>query len=530
LSFVQVGHQKTLGHSRPLTFEAWSEPYIAFCVNRKPIAQDEKRKAELGFRENLQFSLIDLPQKTKSLAVDSTANSILGAHMKTLAIVLAAGEGTRMKSATPKVLHKVAGLSMVGHVLSAVKSSVATSAAIVIGPNRDDVGAEAARFFPGISKHVQEERLGTAHAVLHARADLAQAHDVVIVLFADTPLVRPETITRLGDAVLAGNAVVGLGFRAADPTGYGRFLMDGDALVAIREHKDATESERRINLCNAGLMALDGRRALEIIERIGNANAQKEYYLTDAVEVARSLGLQAAVVEAPEDEVMGVNDRVQLAEAELVFQKRARDLAMRSGVTLVDPASTFFAHDTKIGRDVIVEPNVFFGNNVSIGDRSFIRASSHIEDSEIGEDCEIGPFARLRPGTKLARKAKIGNFVEIKNADVGVGAKVNHLSYVGDATIGSSANIGAGVVTCNYDGFLKHRTVVGEGAFVGTNSSLVAPVTIGDGAYVGSASVITENVPADALALGRARQTVKDGWASRFRAVMQAKKAAKKSG
>lgn len=450
--------------------------------------------------------------------------------MKTLAIVLAAGEGTRMKSATPKVLHKVAGLSMVGHVLSAVKSSVASEAAIVIGPNRDDVGAEAARVFPGISTHVQTERLGTAHAVLHARADLAKGHDVVIVLFADTPLVRPETITKLRDAVLAGNAVVGLGFRAADPTGYGRFIMDGNALTAIREHKDASETERLINLCNAGLMALDGRKALSIIERIGNANAQKEFYLTDAVEVARSMGLSASVVEAPEDEVMGVNDRVQLSEAEVVFQKRMREAAMRAGATLIDPASTFFSHDTKIGRDVIVEPNVFFGNGVTVGDRSIIRASSHCEQAEIGEDCEIGPFARLRPGAKLAAKVKVGNFVEIKNTDVGAGAKVPHLSYVGDATIGASANIGAGVVTCNYDGFLKHRTVIGKGAFVGTNSSLVAPVTIGEGAFTGSGSVITESVPADALGLGRARQTIKEGWAAKFRTVMQAKKDAKKSG
>ena len=434
-----------------------------------------------------------------------------------------------MRSSKPKVLHAIAGRSMIGHVLSAVGKSVATSACAVIGPDRADVAAEAAAIFPGATVHVQRERLGTAHAVLHAKADIAAAHDVVVVLFGDTPLVLPETIEKLRDAITAGAAVAALGFHAKDATGYGRFVMDGESLVAIREHKDASESERRITLCNAGLMALDGRRALEILQKIGNANAQKEYYLTDAVEVARSLGLKTVAVTAPEDEVMGINDRVQLSIAEGLMQARLRDAAMRNGVTLIDPATVFFNHDTKIGRDVIVEPNVFFGPKVSIAEKAVIHASCHIEGAIIGEGVHVGPFARLRPGTNLAAGSKVGNFCEVKNADVDAGAKINHLSYIGDAHVGANANIGAGTITCNYDGYFKYRTEIGKGAFVGSNSSLVAPVTIHDGAYVGSGSVVTRDVPADALALTRPEQVTKDGWAGRFHKTMAAKKADRKA-
>jgi bifunctional UDP-N-acetylglucosamine pyrophosphorylase / glucosamine-1-phosphate N-acetyltransferase len=445
----------------------------------------------------------------------------------TLAIVLAAGEGTRMRSSMPKVLHPIAGRSMVGHVLATVGESVADRASVVIGPGRDDVAAEVGKIFPGASVHVQTDRLGTAHAALHAKADMAQISDVIIILFADTPLVRAETITLLRDAILGGAAVAGLGFRAKDPTGYGRFVMQGKNLIAIREHKDASLEEKKINLCNAGLMALDGRKALAILEKIGNANAQQEFYLTDAVEVAIAQGLTAVAVEAPEEEVMGVNDRVQLSIAEGIMQSRLRENAMRNGVTLIDPSSVFFSYDTKIGRDVIVEPQVFFGKGVSIADRVVIHASSHLEGATVGEGVQIGPFARLRPGANLAKGVKIGNFVEIKNANLDEGAKVNHLSYVGDAHVGAGANIGAGTITCNYDGYFKHRTEIGKNAFIGTNSSLVAPVTISEGAYVGSGSVITDAVPAGALALGRGRQSNKLGWAARFHSVMAEKKAKK---
>jgi bifunctional UDP-N-acetylglucosamine pyrophosphorylase / glucosamine-1-phosphate N-acetyltransferase len=449
-------------------------------------------------------------------------------RIKTLAIVLAAGEGTRMRSSLPKVLHEVAGRSMVGHVLASVGESVATSAAIVIGPNREDVAAEARRLSPGISIHVQTDRLGTAHAVLHAKDVIGTEQDVVIVLFADTPLVRSETMALLRDAVAKGAAVAALGFRAVDPTGYGRFVMSGEELTAIREHKDASDSERKIDLCNAGLMAMSGRHALAILGNIGNANAQKEFYLTDAVEVARSMGLKAVCVEAPENEVMGVNDRLQLSIAENLMQQRLREQAMRGGVTMRDPSTVFLNHDTKFGRDVIVEPNVFFGKTVIVADHAVIHASCHIEGAAIGEGVHVGPFARLRPGTVLGRDAKVGNFVEVKNADVDEGAKISHLTYIGDAHVGAGANIGAGTITCNYDGYFKHHTEIGKNAFIGSNSSLVAPVTIADGAYVGSGSVVTMDVPSGALAVSRSKQVNKDAWAARFHTVMAEKKAARK--
>jgi bifunctional UDP-N-acetylglucosamine pyrophosphorylase / glucosamine-1-phosphate N-acetyltransferase len=440
-----------------------------------------------------------------------------------LAIVLAAGEGTRMKSATPKVLHKVAGRSMLGHVLAAIGDGM--HAAVVVGPGREDVAKEARAAHPGASIHVQAERLGTAHAVLQARSVLAEDCGVAIVLFADTPLVRAETIMKLAEAVRSGAAVAVLAFRAADPTGYGRVLTGPDGVLAIREHKDATEDERRTTLC--GLMAIDGSRALAILDAIRNDNAQKEFYLTDAVEVARSQGLGVAVVEAPETEVMGVNDRVQLSEAERLMQARLREAAMRGGVTMIDPASVFLSHDTALGRDVLIEPNVVFGPGVSVGAGAVIHAHSHLEGAAIAAKVSVGPFARLRPGARIAEDAKIGNFVEIKGADIGKGAKVSHLSYVGDATVGAGANIGAGVITCNYDGYFKYRTVIGEGAFIGSNSSLVAPVDIAAGSYVGSGSVVTKDVPAGTLALSRPPLTMKEGWAERFHAMMAARKAAR---
>jgi bifunctional UDP-N-acetylglucosamine pyrophosphorylase/glucosamine-1-phosphate N-acetyltransferase len=442
-----------------------------------------------------------------------------------LAIILAAGEGTRMKSGRAKVLHEVAGRSMLAHVLASVAAAGVDNVAVVVGPGRDDVSAETQRIAPHAGVFVQNERLGTAHAVMAARAALDAGYDDLIVLFADTPLVTGATISALRNALAAGAGVAALGFEAADPFGYGRLLQDADGrLAAIREEKDASAAERAIRLCNAGLMAIDGRCAPDLLARIGNDNAKGEYYLTDVVELARAVGLATQIVVADETEVLGVNDRVQLARAEAVLQARLRRAAMISGATLVAPETVFLSFDTMLGRDVLVEPHVVFGPGVVVGDGAVIHAFSHIEGARIGAGATIGPYARLRPGAQLAEKAKVGNFVEIKNARVAAGAKVNHLAYIGDADIGANANIGAGTITCNYDGFFKYRTVIGENAFIGSNSALVAPVTVGAGAYVGSGSVVTKDVPADALALARGRQMEKGGWAQAFRAAQRAKK------
>lgn len=435
-----------------------------------------------------------------------------------LVVVLAAGEGTRMKSRLPKVLHKVAGRTMLHHVLAATRAAGATRTAVVVGPGREDVAAEATRIVPDAQVFVQTERLGTAHAVLAARAALAEGADDVLVLYADTPLVRPETLARLRAPLAEGAAVAALGFEPEDPTGYGRLVTSGDELVAIREEKDATTAEKAIRFCNAGLMALAGKDALSILDRIGNANSKGEYYLTDAVEIARADGRSAVAAKADADEVAGVNSRIQLAEAEAILQKRLRLSAMAEGVTLIAPETVFFSADTVLGRDVIVEPNVVFGPGVTVGDDVVIHAFCHLEGAHLEPGVSIGPYARLRPGTRLEAGVRIGNFVETKAAHIESGAKVNHLSYVGDAHVGAGANLGAGTITCNYDGFSKYRTEIGAGAFVGVNSALVAPVTIGAGAYVGTGAVITSDVPQDALAIARSRQVVKEGWAKEFRA------------
>ena len=435
-----------------------------------------------------------------------------------LAIVLAAGEGTRMRSNRPKVLHEVAGRSMLAHVLAAVTQAGAEGLALVIGPNRDDVAAAARSAAPDAEIFVQSERLGTAHAVLAARAALDRGWDDVLIAFADTPLVGPSTFLVLREALAGGAAVVALGFEAARPDGYGRLIVDGQgALTAIREHKDANEAERATRLCNAGLLALSGAHALSLLTAVTPANAQNEYYLTDVVAGARARGLATTYRVAPEEDVQGVNDRVQLAAVEAVVQTRLRNKAMRAGATLVAPETVFLSADTELGCDVTIEPHVVFGRGVRIADNVVIRAYSHLEGASVAAGATLGPFARLRPGAEIAARAHIGNFVEIKASSIGEGAKVNHLAYIGDASVGAGVNIGAGTITCNYDGYSKYRTEIGEGAFVGTNSSLVAPVKIGAGAYIGSGSVVTEDVSPGALALGRARQVEKAGWAAEFR-------------
>ena len=434
-----------------------------------------------------------------------------------LAVVLAAGEGTRMKSARPKVLHAVAGRSMLHHALAAVLQAGTSRIVVVVGPGGEDVAEEARRLSPEIEIVTQSERLGTAHAVLAAASAIQEGFDDLVVAFADTPLVESSTFARMRAPLGAGAAVVALGFEARDPTGYGRLIVENGRLTAIREERDAGAAERAITFVNAGLMALRGDLALGLLQKVGNRNAKSEYYLTDVVALAAAGSHETVAVKASEDEVLGVNDRAQLAQAEQVMQRRLRRQAMEGGATLVAPDTVFFSFDTRLGRDVVVEPNVVFGTGVEVADGAAIHAFSHLEGARVGPGASIGPYARLRPGAALGEKARVGNFVEIKNAALGAEVKVNHLSYIGDASVGAGSNIGAGTITCNYDGVSKHRTEIGAGAFIGTNSSLVAPVSIGDRAYVGSGSVITDDVPADALALGRGRQAVKEGWAAAFR-------------
>jgi len=389
--------------------------------------------------------------------------------------------------------------------------------AVVVGPAAGAVAAEAKRILPDAEIFVQADRRGTAHAVLAAKAAIARTPDDVLVIFGDTPLIRPRTLTRIREALAEGAAVVVLGFRAKDPTGYGRLVLEDGELVAIREETDASRAERAADLCNGGLMAFAGPTALAILERIGNDNRKGEYYLTDAVTVARAMGCKAAVIETEEDDVRGINTNAQLAETGAVLQQRLRQAAMEGGVTLMAPETVFLSSDTKFGRDVVVEPFVVFGAGVTVEDNAVIRSFSHLEGAHVGKGAMVGPYARLRPGARLHEHVHVGNFVEIKEAVIEAGAKANHLSYIGDATVGAGANVGAGTITCNYDGVAKHRTEIGKNAFIGSNSALVAPLKIGDGAYVGSGSVITHDVPAAALALARGRQVVKDGWARRLR-------------
>ncbi|MCI4665865.1 MAG: bifunctional UDP-N-acetylglucosamine diphosphorylase/glucosamine-1-phosphate N-acetyltransferase GlmU [Neomegalonema sp.] len=445
-------------------------------------------------------------------------------------VVLGAGKGTRMKSDLPKVLHPVAGLPMLGHVIRVAETRQPERLAVVVGHQSETVSAAVAKLRPGAATPLQEPQLGTAHAVQQAREALDGFHGDVFILYGDTPLIRAETLEAMAAARAEGAAVVVLGFEAADPTGYGRLItgIDG-SLERIVEHKDATTDELAVKLCNSGVMCVDGARLFGWLDRIDNNNAKGEYYLTDIVGIARTDGARCAIVAGDEEEVLGVNSRIELAEAEAAFQRRARENAMREGATLTAPDTVFFAHDTKIGRDVEIGPNVAFGPGVEIDDKVEIRAYCHLEGCRVASGAQIGPFARLRPGAVISAKARIGNFVEVKNAIFGEGAKANHLAYIGDASIGAGANIGAGTITCNYDGYLKHRTAIGEGAFIGSNSSLVAPVEIGANAIVAAGSTITERVEGDALGLGRARQTVRPGLGARIRESLAEAKAARKA-
>jgi bifunctional UDP-N-acetylglucosamine pyrophosphorylase/glucosamine-1-phosphate N-acetyltransferase len=441
-----------------------------------------------------------------------------------LAIVLAAGEGTRMRSARPKVLHTIAGRSLLAHVLDAVRKAGGTMTAVVVGAGGDAVAAEAKRVVPEAEIFVQAERRGTAHAVLAAKAAIARMPDDVLVIFGDTPLIRPQALTRIRGALADGAAVVVLGFRPKDPTGYGRLVLEGNELVAIREEIDASAAERAIGLCNGGLMAFAGPTALAILERIGNDNRRGEYYLTDAIAIARAMGRQAIVIETEEDDVRGINTNAQLADTEAALQQRLRQAAMEAGVAFTAPETVFLSSDTKFGRDVVVEPFVVFGPGVTIEDNAVIRSFSHLDRAHVGKGAVVGPYARLRPGARLEADVHVGNFVEVKEAVIEAGAKANHLAYIGDARLGAGSNFGAGAIVCNYDGVAKHRTDIGKGAFIGSNAALVSPVKVGDGAYVATGSVITDDVPADALALARSRQVVKENRAARLRAVKAAAK------
>lgn len=449
--------------------------------------------------------------------------------MQVSLIILAAGQGTRMNSDLPKVLHKIGAAPLLHHALSAGQALDPARTVVVVGHGAEAVAQSARAFDASAEVVVQEEQLGTGHAVAQAAPLLAGQEGEAIVLYGDTPFIRPETLQSMLDA-RASHAVVVLGFHAADPGRYGRLLTRGDQLLAIREWKDASDEERAVTICNSGVICADTGTLLRLVAQIGNANAAGEYYLTDIVELARAQGLTAGVVICDESETLGINTRAQLADAERHFQIRARAEALENGVTLTAPETVFFALNTHIGRDAVIGPNVIFGPNVTVESGAEIKGFCHLEGCHISRGADVGPFARLRPGAELAEHVHVGNFVEIKNATLDEGVKVGHLTYIGDASIGEGTNIGAGTVTCNYDGVMKHRTTIGKRAFIGSDTMLVAPVSVGDDALTASGSVITEDVPAGALALGRAKQVNKPGLALRLMEKLRAIKAAKKKG
>ena len=428
-----------------------------------------------------------------------------------------------MRASRPKVLHAIAGQPLIAHVLGVVGNFSSGRVAVVIGPAMDRVAEAVRTVLPQAEIFVQAARRGTGHAVLAARSALARETNDVLIIYGDTPLLRASTLGRLREAFAAGAAIAVLGFRPADPSGYGRLLTDGERLLAIREEKDASADEKAITLCNAGVMGLRGDVALAILDEISDDNAKREFYLTDAVAIARGKGLNAVALEIADDtEVMGVNTQAELAQAGAAMQQRLRAAALDAGVTMVAPETVFLSADTKLARDVVIEPYVVFGPGVTVEEGVVIHSFCHFENARIKRGAIVGPFARLRPGTEIGEGAHIGNFVEIKAATIEAGAKANHLTYIGNARVGERANVGAGTITCNYDGVGKHQTDIGKGAFIGSNSSLVAPVKIGDGAYIGSGSVITEDVPAGSLGLGRGRQIIREGWVARWRERIQA--------
>ncbi|WP_242119349.1 bifunctional UDP-N-acetylglucosamine diphosphorylase/glucosamine-1-phosphate N-acetyltransferase GlmU [Sphingomonas lacusdianchii] len=444
------------------------------------------------------------------------------------AVILAAGQGTRMKSSKHKVLHPLAGQPMLFHLLDSLDAAGISRRVVIVGAVGEQV--EAAVAGRGVEIAWQREQLGTAHAALQARETLADHDGIVIVCFGDTPLLSADTVARLAARLDAPDApaVAVLGFRPADAAAYGRIIADDAGNIAkMVEYKDASADERAVGLCNSGVTAVHSRDLWALLDRVGNANAAGEYYLPDIVMLAIADGRGAVVIETAADEVAGINSRAELAVVEGAWQAKRRSQAMADGVTLIAPDTVFFAHDTRLGRDVTIEPNVVFGPGVTIADNVTIHAFSHLEGATVASKADVGPYARLRPGAALGEGSRVGNFVEVKNTTLGVGAKANHLTYLGDATVGANVNIGAGTITCNYDGYLKYRTVIGEGAFIGSNSALVAPVKIGDGALVAAGSTVTRDVEADALVLVRPERAVHPGWAKRFRAKQAAIKAAK---
>ncbi|MFD2172530.1 bifunctional UDP-N-acetylglucosamine diphosphorylase/glucosamine-1-phosphate N-acetyltransferase GlmU [Rhodobacter lacus] len=442
-------------------------------------------------------------------------------------VVLAAGQGTRMNSDLPKVLHRLGGAPLLAHALAAGQRLDPERVVVVVGHGAETVQKAVAQIAPEADCALQTEQLGTGHAVAQGLMQIANFEGKVVVLYGDTPFIRPETLENLVECTAD---VVVLGFEAADPGRYGRLIVEGDRLARIVEYKDATEAERAVTLCNSGVICCDATLLASLVRGLSNDNAAREYYLTDIVSAARARGLVAEVVRCAEEETLGINTRAELARAEALFQARARAEALENGVTMVEPATVWFALDTWVGRDVVIGPNVVFGPGVTIESGAVIEAFCHLEGCHISRGATIGPFARLRPGAELAEDVHIGNFVEVKNAILGEGVKVGHLTYLGDADVGEHTNIGAGTVTCNYDGVFKHRTTIGANVFIGSDTMLVAPVTVGDGALTGSGSTITEDVPAGALALGRAKQINRPGLATKLFEILRAKKAAQKKG
>lgn len=444
----------------------------------------------------------------------------------TAVVILAAGMGTRMKSDLPKTLHPIAGRPMIHHVLAAVEPLGPGKRIVVVGPDMDDLSAAVA---PNPTV-VQRDRLGTADAVKAAREGLSDfSGGTVFVLYGDTPLISSDTLRRMAAARDSGATVVVLGFRPDDPSGYGRLVTDeAGALQAIVEDRDASEAEKAITLCNSGVMAIDAARLFPLVDRVDNRNARGEFYLTDIVALVRADGLRCAVVEADADELMGVDSRADLARAEAVWQRTRRARAMADGATLIDPDSVWFSFDTEIGRDVVIGPHVVFGPGVKVKDGAKILSYCHFHEATVGEDAIVGPFARLRPGAVIGKEAHVGNFVEVKNSVLAQGVKANHLSYIGDSEVGEKTNVGAGTITCNYDGYNKHRTVIGKSVLIGSNTAIVAPLTVGDGSVVGAGSTLVRNVPKDALTIARGAQIDLPDRAVPLREKLAAQKAARK--